>query len=55
MNERPDDKADKLEDEREDERTEGLTAARRGGPAAPSDKPENDPPHPQDVNEIGEA
>ena len=27
---------------------------RRGSPAAPSDRPENEPPHPQDVNEIAD-
>ncbi len=47
-------KADRMEDERDDERKEGITAKRRGSPAAPSDRPENEPPHPQDVNEIGE-
>lgn len=48
------DKAERLVDERDDEREEGISAARRGSPAAPSDRPENDPPHPQDVNEIGD-
>jgi hypothetical protein len=48
------DKAEKLEAERQTEREDGIAAARRGGPAAPSDQPENEPPHPQDVNEIGE-
>lgn len=48
-------KKERLEDERDEEREEGLSAARRGSAAAPSDKPENDPPHPQDVNEIGRA
>ena len=47
------DKKERLEDEREDEREEGITAARRGSAAAPSDRPEGDPPDPQDVNEIG--
>ena len=47
------DKKERLEDERDDEREEGIAPARRGSPAAPSDRPENDPPHPQDVNEIG--
>ncbi len=41
-----------LEDERVVEQEQGLTPERRGGPAAPSDKPEGDPPHPQDVNDI---
>lgn len=50
-----DDKAERLEDEREDEQREGISAERRGSKAAPSDRPENEPPHPQDVNEIGEA
>ena len=47
-------KADRLEAERPREREEGITPGRRGGDAAPSDKPEGNPPHPQDVNEIGE-
>lgn len=47
------DKKERLEDEREDERAEGIAPARRGTAAAPSDRPENEPPHPQDVNEIG--
>jgi hypothetical protein len=47
-------KAARLEGERQREREEGLTSKRRGAPAAPSDRPENEPPHPQDVNEIGE-
>ena len=38
--------------ERPAEQREGLSAERRGSPAAPSDKPEGDTPHPQDVNEI---
>lgn len=38
--------------ERSAEQREGLSAERRGSPAAPSDKPEGDTPHPQDVNEI---
>jgi hypothetical protein len=51
---RPPTKADRLEAERPREQEEGLTPSRRGGEAAPSDKPEPDLPHPQDVNEIGE-
>lgn len=47
-------KAELMEREREDEQEEGISAERRGSPAAPSDRPENRPPHPQDVNEIGE-
>jgi len=47
------DKKERLEDERDDERTEGIAPSRRGSAAAPSDRPEGDPPHPQDVNEIG--
>lgn len=47
-------KAERLEHEREDEREEGITRERRGSPAAASDRPENEPPHPQDVNDIGE-
>jgi hypothetical protein len=38
--------------EREIERDEGIVPEVRGSPAAPSDRPENRPPHPQDVNEI---
>lgn len=49
------DKGQRLEEERDTEREEGITAARRGSRAAPSDRPENEPPHPQDVNEIGES
>ena len=46
------DKAEKADQERSAEQREGLSAERRGSPAAPSDKPEGDTPHPQDVNEI---
>jgi hypothetical protein len=46
-------KAEKLEDERDEEREEGISAERRGSAPAPSDRPENSPPHPQDTNEIG--
>lgn len=49
---KPTDKAEKADDERVAEQREGLSAERRGSPAAPSDKPEGDIPHPQDVNEI---
>jgi hypothetical protein len=45
-------KADDTEHEREVERDEGLDPKVRGSAAAPSDKPENHPPHPQDVNDI---
>jgi hypothetical protein len=45
-------KAEKADKERPAEQREGLSEARRGSPAAPSDKPEGDTPHPQDVNEI---
>ena len=48
----PTDKAEKADNERVAEQREGLSAERRGSPAAPSDKPEGDIPHPQDVNEI---
>jgi hypothetical protein len=48
------DKADELERERPAEQREGLSRERRGSPAAPSDRPENKTPHPQDTNEIGE-
>jgi len=44
--------AKKADNERPAEQREGLSEARRGSPAAPSDKPEGDTPHPQDVNEI---
>lgn len=42
---------EKTEREREVERDEGIVD--RGSPAAPSDRPENRPPHPQDVNDLG--
>ncbi len=48
------DKAERMASERPREQDEGITAERRGSRAAPSDRPENDPPHPQDVNEIGD-
>ena len=48
------DKAERMDAERDDEQEEGITARRRGSPAAPSDRPENEPPHPQDVNEISD-
>jgi hypothetical protein len=44
-----------LEHERVIEQQEGITPERRGSGAAPSDRPENEPPHPQDVNEIAEG
>ena len=44
--------AKSAEGERPAEQREGLSAERRGSPAAPSDRPEGDTPHPQDVNEI---
>lgn len=47
-------KARGMLDEREVERDEGIVPADRGSRAAPSDRPESRPPHPQDVNEIGE-
>ena len=43
-----------FERERAVERREGIAPERRGSPAAPSDRPENEPPHPQDVNEIAD-
>lgn len=49
---KPTNKAEKADNERVAEQREGLSAERRGSPAAPSDKPEGDTPHPQDVNEI---
>jgi len=42
----------KLERERVAEKEEGISRERRGSPPAPSDKPEGDTPHPQDVNDI---
>jgi hypothetical protein len=39
--------------DRETERDEGILPEDRGSPAGPSDRPENRPPHPGDVNEIG--
>ncbi len=48
----PTDKAEKADNERVAEQREGLSPDRRGSPAAPSDMPEGDTPHPQDVNEI---
>jgi hypothetical protein len=48
-------KAERLEDERDEEREEGIAAHRRGTKPAPSDEPEGNAPHPQDVNEIGEG
>lgn len=47
-------KGERMERERQVEREEGIVPEDRGSPAAPSDRPENMPPHPQDVNEIGE-
>lgn len=47
-------KAERVRREREVERDEGMTPEDRGSSAAPSDRPQNRPPHPQDVNEIGE-
>ena len=45
-------KAGSMLDEREMERDEGILPEDRGSPAAPSDRPQNRPPHPQDVNDI---
>ena len=45
-------KKERLEAERSKEQAEGLSRARRGAPAAESDKPEENLPHPQDVNEV---
>lgn len=44
--------AEQAERERPVEQREGITPERRGSRAAPSDKPEGDTPHPQDVNDI---
>ena len=48
------DKKERLAAERPAEQEQGLSPKRRGTPAAPSDMPENDLPHPQDVNEISQ-
>ena len=45
-------KADTMIREREVERDLGIVRDDRGAPPAPSDRPENRPPHPQDVNDI---
>ena len=45
-------KQDRLEAERAIEQEQGITPKRRGSPAEPSDMPEGELPHPQDVNEI---
>ena len=42
----------KIERERAIEQQEGITRDRRGSEAAPSDRAENAPPHPQDINDI---
>ena len=42
------------ERERAEEQREGIARDRRGSPAAPSDRPEKEVPHPQDVNDIAE-
>jgi hypothetical protein len=47
-------KKERLAAERPAEQEQGLDPKRRGTPAAPSDMPENDLPHPQDVNEISQ-
>ena len=46
-------KGERMSREREVERDEGIVPEDRGSAAAPSDRPENRPPHPQDVNELG--
>jgi hypothetical protein len=46
------DKKERLESERPAEQEQGLSPKRRGSPAALSDMPEGELPHPQDVNEI---
>lgn len=48
----PTNQAEQADNERVAEQREGLSPERRGSPAAPSDMPEGDTPHPQDVNEI---
>lgn len=54
MNEQKPPPTTKIEKERVVEQEQGISPERRGSPAAPSDKPEGDTPHPQDVNEIAE-
>ncbi|MDQ3400278.1 MAG: hypothetical protein M3470_04690 [Chloroflexota bacterium] len=48
----PQPKADDVAKERVVEQEQGISPERRGSSAAPSDKPEGDTPHPQDVNDI---
>ncbi len=43
---------DPIAKERVVEQDQGISPERRGSPAAPSDRPEGDTPHPQDVNDI---
>lgn len=43
---------DAIAKERVIEQDQGISPERRGSSAAPSDKPEGDTPHPQDVNDI---
>lgn len=43
---------DAIANERVTEQEQGITPQRRGSAAAPSDRPEGDTPHPQDVNDI---
>ena len=43
---------DAIAKERVTEQEQGISPERRGSPAAPSDTPEGDTPHPQDVNDI---
>ena len=45
-------KKERLAAERPAEQAQGLDPKRRGSKAAPSDKPEGELPHPQDVNEF---
>ena len=53
MNEQqPQPPPDPIAKERVIEQDEGISPERRGSPAAPSDKPEGNTPHPQDVNDI---
>ena len=48
----PEERRDEIDEERGEEQVEGITEERRGSAPAPSDRPENHPPHPMDVNEF---
>ena len=48
----PKERREEIEEERAEEQVEGISEERRGSPPAQSDRPENEPPHPMDVNEF---